>query len=78
MTNTMLERSLKDEQGEYWRLVSYCEYPTATMEKLGTQERIGGAVHSRNLHDFKIVDDGIQEVVDKIENQHKGSKGIDY
>lgn len=38
---------------DIWRLISYCEYPTATMENVETKERINGAVGCLNLKPFK-------------------------
>lgn len=36
-----------------WRMVMYCESPTATFENIETKERCGGAAHSPNVQQFK-------------------------
>ena len=38
---------------DVWRLISYCEHPTATLKNIETKERIGGAVGCLNLKPFK-------------------------
>lgn len=38
---------------DVWEMVSYCEYPTATMLNLKTGERKGGAVGSLLLRPFQ-------------------------
>lgn len=41
---------------DIWRLISYCREPTATMENIRTEERVGGAVGCLNLKPFiKLV-----------------------
>lgn len=35
-----------------WRLITYCEHPTATMENLETKKRVSGAVGSLILEPF--------------------------
>ena len=37
---------------DIWRLVAYCQEPTATMENVETNERVGGAVGCLNLKPF--------------------------
>ncbi len=59
----------KDEAGNYWRLVSYCQYPTATMEKIGSGERASGAVGSPNLTQFTPADPLESAVVEQLLNQ---------
>lgn len=55
--------------GDIYQLVTYCEYPTATMKNVGTGAKIGGAVGSRNLEGFKRLPDGHGALVEKLLNQ---------
>lgn len=41
---------------DVWRLISYCEYPTATFENVETKERTGGAVGSPIVNQFKELE----------------------
>lgn len=56
-----------DEEGDLWLMIGYCEYPTATMERVDVKngqmefakEQRGGAVGSPILSGFrKFVPDG--------------------
>ena len=38
---------------DVWRMITYCEYPTATFINLDTGREIGGAVGSPILNQFK-------------------------
>lgn len=39
-----------------WRLIGYCEYPTATFENVETKEKTGGAVGSPIVNQFKELE----------------------
>ncbi len=41
---------------DVWRLIGYCEYPTATFENVETKERVDGAVGCQLLKDFKELE----------------------
>ena len=53
----------KDTVGKYftkdgtdiWRMIAYCEHPTATMENIETKERISEAVGSHVLEPFILL-----------------------
>ena len=41
---------------DIWQLITYCEFPTATMLNIKTGERVGGAIGSPILKPFiKLV-----------------------
>ena len=53
-----------DDVGKYyttdgkdlWQLVSYCRDPTATMQNVRTEQKVGGAIGCLNLQPFiKLV-----------------------
>ena len=62
-----------DEKGEIWQLISYCQYPTATMKKVGTEETVGGATNSLNLSKFKLADPEVEKTVKKVMRQSASS-----
>jgi len=41
---------------DVWRLISYCEYPTATFENIETKEQTGGAVGNPIVNQFKELE----------------------
>jgi len=43
-----------DENEEIWKMISFCEHPTATLEKVGDKSiHVGGAVGCLLLSKFK-------------------------
>lgn len=58
---------LKD--GKYYRLISYCDQPTATLQAIGSERHIGGAIGSPNLSGFELLPDTIQNVIEDIISQ---------
>ena len=48
--NIALIRKMKED---IWQMITYCEYPTATMLNIRIGERVGGAVGCPNLQPFK-------------------------
>ena len=41
------------DKEDIWQMITYCEYPTATMLNIRIGERVGGAVGCPNLQPFK-------------------------
>mgnify|MGYP001611372240 FL=1 len=41
---------------DIWQMITFCEFPTATLINLKTGEKIGGAVGSPNLKPFIKLD----------------------
>lgn len=62
-------RIFQKEDGSLWEMISYCEQPTATMRKVGTQEKVGGAIGSMNLTGFTLVDRQVEDLVRRVVRQ---------
>jgi len=41
---------------DVWKLITYCEYPTATFVNVETKEQTGGAVGSPIVNQFKELE----------------------
>ena len=59
----------KDSEGNLWRMVIFCSRPTATLEKVGTKERVGGAVGCLNFSDFVKVEESVQRELSNLLHQ---------
>jgi hypothetical protein len=49
MNEKSVGKMFMNEHGEVFQCVSYCENPTITFRRLGTEEQVGGAVGSLNV-----------------------------
>ncbi len=66
---------------DVWIVQSFCEHPTVTMQNLRSDERVGGAVGSRNLKDFvKLVPieqtkGQVEKMIDALESELDNQEG---
>ena len=59
-----------DSYGDVWQMISSCDQPTATMQKVGSNERVGGAIGSLNLCQFDLIqDENAQKLLKKAISQ---------
>jgi predicted RNA-binding Zn-ribbon protein involved in translation (DUF1610 family) len=66
MNKNQVGKFFKDSHGEVYRMVSYCEHPTASFENVRTQHPLDGAVGSLNLRDLEYINnDEAQELLAK-------------
>lgn len=67
--------------GEVWRLVMYCEYPTCTFERVNdASAKVGGAVGSPNVSGFTRLireDEIVLPETTYVRGNGTGSLGVD-
>lgn len=73
MKEEHLGQLFKDNEGRYWRLVSYCALPTATLERVGSMDTRHGAVGSLIMRDFTEVPSNEAAIVEKVVEQTRAT-----
>lgn len=69
MNKSELGQFFKDANGDLWEMITFCEQPTATLRKVGSGQKLGGAVGCMNFNDMvKVADpDGlIRKTLDQV------------
>jgi hypothetical protein len=72
--NEDVGRYYRDARGDLWRLITYCEHPTATMKRVGTGEQCGGAVGSPILAEFSPIPNDDHALVETVIDQMEGRR----